>query len=171
MVRVSLDHYTKEVHEAERGEGTFEPTLKNMAWIAQNEIRLAVAGRSITGEDVGFAKTQYENLFKAHGFILDVSDPESLVIFAEMDLNKDVPEITTACWDILDKKPEQMMCSSSRMVVKRKGEAQAKVLACTLLAYQDQFELGTTLKDSKKRVQLNHPFCAQFCVLGGSSCS
>ena len=35
----------------------------------------------------------------------------------------DVPEITTACWGILKKSPDSVMCASSRMVVKRKGAA------------------------------------------------
>ena len=57
------------------------------------------------------------------------------------------------------------------MIVKRKGEETPKVLACTLLAYDTQFELGSTLANSEQSVQLNHPHCAKFCVLGGASCS
>jgi len=44
-------------------------------------------------------------------------------------------------------------------------------MACTLLAYDEQFNLGTTLKQAAKSVHLNHPHCAKFCVLGGGSCS
>jgi hypothetical protein len=57
------------------------------------------------------------------------------------------------------------------MVVKRKGAARPTVLACTLLAYAPEFELGTTLKEAEQDVALNHPHCAKFCVLGGASCS
>jgi hypothetical protein len=63
------------------------------------------------------------------------------------------------------------MCASSRMVVKRKGAARPAVLACTLLPYDPQFELGATLAEAACAVQLNHPHCAKFCVLGGGSCS
>jgi len=95
----------------------------------------------------------------------------AILLFPEMDEKVDVPEITTACWGILDVHPDSMMCATSRMVVKRKGEAQASVLACTLLWDDPQFETGKTLTESRGPVKLNHPHCAKFCVLGGASCS
>ena len=64
-----------------------------------------------------------------------------------------------------------MMCASSRMVVMRKGDLQPSVMACTLLAYDQQFNLGHSLVEAQKTVRLNHPHCASFCVLGGGSCS
>jgi hypothetical protein len=57
------------------------------------------------------------------------------------------------------------------MVVKRKGEQRPVVQACTLLAYEKEFEMGNTLLEASRSVQLNHPHCAKFCVLGGGSCS
>jgi hypothetical protein len=93
------------------------------------------------------------------------------VLFPEMDEQVEVPEITTACWGILNKKPTDVMCASSRMVVKRRGAERPAVLACTLLPYSEEFEMGPTLEDAEKPVQLNHPHCAKFCVLGGASCS
>ena len=56
-------------------------------------------------------------------------------------------------------------------MVKRKGAERSAVVACTLLPYDDQFELGATLADAAREVSLNHPHCAKFCVLGGASCS
>jgi hypothetical protein len=64
-----------------------------------------------------------------------------------------------------------MMCASSRMVVKRKGEGTLRVAACTLLPYHSDFDMGATLVEAVGDVQLNHPHCARFCVLGGASCS
>jgi len=63
------------------------------------------------------------------------------------------------------------MCASSRMVVKRKGASKPALLACTLLAYDEAFELGPDLKDAERPIKLNHPRCAKFCVLGGGSCT
>jgi hypothetical protein len=88
-----------------------------------------------------------------------------------MNETLDVPEITTACWDILDVRPDAMMCASSRMIVKRKGADRPVVTPCTLLPYDTQFELGHGLAEAAKSVKLNHPHCARFCVLGGGSCS
>ncbi len=171
VVRVSLDHYTPEIHEEERGKGTFAPALKNIHWLYENGVKVAVAGRSLSNENPKECRQGYIKMLKSEEILLDFDSQQDLVVFAEMDPKGDVPEITTACWDILQKSPDQMMCSNSRMVAKRKGEEESKVLACTLLAYDSQFEMGTTLENSKKSVQLNHRFCAQFCVLGGSSCS
>jgi hypothetical protein len=88
-----------------------------------------------------------------------------------MDARVDIPVITSRCWDILGKSPADVMCSRSRMVVKRKGSDRPSVVACTLLPYEKDFELGSTLKDASRRVALNHPHCARFCVLGGASCT
>ena len=107
----------------------------------------------------------------ANGIAVDTADPVVLMLFPEMDATADVPEITTACWGILGKSPDSLMCASARMVVKRKGAARPAVLACTLLAYDPQFELGATLAEASRPVALNHPHCAKFCVLGGAACS
>jgi hypothetical protein len=93
------------------------------------------------------------------------------MLFPEMDTTREVPEITEACWGILHKSPEDVMCASARMVVRRNGAPHPAVLACTLLPYDERFELGTTLAEARQAVSLNHPYCASFCVLGGGACS
>lgn len=170
-LRVSLDHVDRTLHDAERGDGAFDITLRGMDWLRDNGIRMTVAGRSLWGEDDATARSGFAALFADRGYDIDASDPASCVIFPEMDLGAEVPEITTECWDILGKSPTEVMCSSSRMVVKRKGAARPTVLACTLLAYDPQFEMGETLAEAEADVHLNHPHCAKFCVLGGASCS
>jgi hypothetical protein len=57
------------------------------------------------------------------------------------------------------------------MVIKRKNAARPAVVACTLLPYDSQFELGETLAEARGAVRLNHPHCAKFCILGGGACS
>ena len=170
-VRVSLDHFTPERHEEERGPGTFRPTLEGLIWLARSGFRVAVAGRTMWNDDPQSERDGYGRLFSEHGIPIDAHDPAALVLFPEMDANADVPEISEACWGILGKSPSDVMCASSRMVVKRKGSARPGVLACTLVPYDKQFELGTTLKEAAGSVRLNHPHCAKFCVLGGGSCS
>ena len=171
MLRVSLDHFTPERHDEERGAGTFAPGLDGLIWLARNGFRVAVAGRTLWSEDAALLRAGYARLFAAHGIALDAANPADLVLFPEMDADIDVPEITTACWGILGKSLGDVMCASSRMVVKRKGAAAPSVLACTLLPYDARFELGNTLREAAGPVKLNHPHCARFCVLGGASCS
>ncbi len=170
-LRVSLDHYAAAVHDAERGKGSHAKTVAGIDWLAKNGFRLALAGRHFTGESEAELRAGFQRLAATRGWPIDAHDPRRLVIFPEMDTSVDVPEITTACWDILGKSPLDVMCATSRMVVKRKGAERPAVLACTLLPYEPQFELGHTLAEAARAVALNHPHCAKFCVLGGASCS
>jgi hypothetical protein len=170
-IRVSLDHYTPELHEAERGRRSWTPTIDGLLWLANNGFAIDVAGRRFSGEPEADLRGGYARLFAEFGLPIDADDPVRLMLFPEMDAQRDVPEITTACWGILHKSPDDVMCASARMVVKRAGAAAPAVLACTLLAYDEQFELGRTLAEASRPVQLNHPYCASFCVLGGAACS
>lgn len=179
-LRVSLDHYTCKLHETERGIGSWQKALDGLCWLSRHGFRIAIAGRTCWNEDEEEERQGYADLIAAHGWRIDATDPTALILFPEMDETADVPEITTACWGILGKAPGEMMCASSRMVVKRKGEPHPVVLPCTLLPYDERFEMAATLQDAAKvnggmfnhgAVKLCHPHCAKFCVLGGGSCS
>lgn len=180
ILRVSLDHHTKVLHESERGTRSWSPVLTGLDWLSANGFRIAIAGRTCWNEDEATAREGYRALAAERGWRIDADDPASLVLFPEMDGRHDVPEITTKCWDLLGKAPADMMCASSRMIVKRKGASSATVVPCTLLPYEAQFDMGTTLGEAasamgrmfdKGAVKLCHPHCAKFCVLGGGSCS
>jgi hypothetical protein len=140
-------------------------------WLAANGFDIHVAGRRFSDESEGVVRAGYARLFAELGVAVDAASPVALVLFPEMDPTVDVPEITTSCWGILKKSPDSVMCASSRMVIKRKDAARPAVVACTLLPYDPQFELGETLAESRGAVRLNHPHCAKFCVLGGAACS
>ncbi len=170
-LRVSLDHPTAEVHDAERGAGSFDAAVDGLVWLARSGISVAVAGRTRPGESTTDEREAYGALFARLGVPIAAHDTTRLVLFPEMDARQDVPEITEACWGILHKSPDDVMCASSRMVVKRRGANRAAVVACTLLPYDPRFELGATLAEASGPVALNHPHCAKFCVLGGASCS
>ena len=180
VLRVSLDHHTRELHDIERGEGSFAKTVEGIDWLAREGFALALAGRTCWGENEADARKGYAALIACRGWGVDAYDRTSLVLFPEMDLHADVPEITEDCWGILHKSPSDVMCASSRMVVKRKGATRPVVLPCTLLPYDSAFEMGATLADAANAdggmfeqgaVKLCHPHCAKFCVLGGGSCS
>lgn len=170
-LRISVDHFSATHHDIERGSGSFEKTLEGMRWLRDANIKMAVAGRTMWGESEADSRAGYANLYATENFNIDAYNLGITVLFPEMDETVDVPEITTACWGILNKSPDAVMCSSSRMVVKRKGATAPSVLACTLLPYDEEFEMGRSLEDAEKPVRLNHPHCAKFCVLGGASCS
>ena len=170
-LRVSLDHHTPSIHEAERGARSWEPALNGLRWLSTNNFSIAVAGRHLAAEADHAARAGYAALFAAQHIAIDAHDPSQLVLFPEMDSAADVPEITTACWGILGKSPADVMCSTSRMVVHRRGEVCASVVACTLIVDDPRFDFGANLTEANSPVALNHPHCARFCVLGSASCS
>jgi len=131
-MRISIDHYSKDLHDKERGEGAFEKTLIGMRWLSEHGFRLDVAGRTCWGEDEAHAREGYASLFATEGFDIPAGDPARCVLFPEMDEVADVPEISTGCWKILDKKPADIMCASSRMIVRRKDADAPSVIACRL---------------------------------------
>lgn len=169
--RVSLDHYTKDVFEAERGRNSWQTTLEGVQWLAQTGVTLHIAGRNLMNQSESEVRSGFADLFREIGVQISAEDREKLIIFPEMDDNADVPEITTACWQKLDVDPADMMCASSRMVVKEKGDAAPHIVACTLLPHDRRFDMGMKLEDALAPVRLNHRHCAKFCVLGGGSCS
>lgn len=169
-LRISLDHHEAEGHERLRGARSWQPTLEGLLWLAGNGFDLSIAGRMVWGETDATMRAGYSKLFAGLGLVIDGYDPKRLILFPELDERADVPEISEHCWDILGVRPNQVMCSSSRMVVKRKGAIKPVVVACTLLPFADGFELGETLAEAASMVGLNHRHCARFCVLGGASC-
>jgi len=170
-LRVSIDHYAPTLHELERGPRSWAPMLEGLRFLTDNGFDLHAAGRTVWSESEADLRAGYRRLFTAERINIDAGNPQTLMLFPEMDETLDVPEITTACWDILGANPDALMCASARMVVKRKGEARPTVVPCTLLPYDERFDMGHSLADAAADIPLNHPHCARFCVLGGGSCS
>lgn len=179
-LRVSLDHFSKALHEVERGADTWQRTIDGLDWLAANHFAVAIAGRTCWNESEDAERTGYATLIAEHGWPVNPADRKQLMLLPEMDAEYNGPEITTKCWDILHKSPSEMMCATSRMIVKRRGASAPVVLPCTLLPYDEAFEMGPTLDVARRAdgpmfdrgaVKLCHKNCAKFCVLGGGSCS
>jgi wyosine [tRNA(Phe)-imidazoG37] synthetase (radical SAM superfamily) len=170
-IRVSVDHFKQTLHEEERGPDSWAPMIKGLRWLSRNKFQIDIAGRTRWGEGEDELRQGFAVLFQQQKICVNALDATQLTLFPEMNDHTHVPEITTDCWNILGVAANDMMCATSRMVVKHKDQEQPSVMACTLLAYDEQFNLGTTLKQAAKSVHLNHPHCAKFCVLGGGSCS
>lgn len=170
-LRVSVDHYGARRHDEERGIGSFDVMCSGLSWLALQGFQVSLAGRTFSDESEAELKAGYAALCKTLGLSIDVNDVRQLVLFPEMEPDANPPEITTSCWGILNKDPSALMCATQRMVVRRKGATRSSVLACTLIPYDERFELGHTLSEARQDVSLNHPYCASFCVLGGGSCS
>src|SRR6056300_541528 len=170
-IRVSIDHYEKEKHEEIRGKNTYDVMMQGLKWLNENNFNYTLATRLLWKEKEEDLRKNFGTFIKNNNLKLDTYSPKELVTFAEMDEKIDTPEITTSCWDILNKDPNDIMCSWSRMVVRKKNSKNPSVIACTLLPYADEFDLGDTLTNSLQKIYLKHKHCSKFCVLGGSSCS
>jgi hypothetical protein len=169
-LRVSPDDWRQDIHDAERGRGSFVQAMDGLAWLSEAGVTVEVAGRFLSCEDEVALRKGYARLFAAYGIGIDSFDTTVLVLLPEMTPFADPPEITERCWGILGKSPADVMCSNARMVVKRHGAEAPTVVACTLLPYDDRFELGVTLAEAARSVPLAHKHCATFCVLGGGAC-
>lgn len=169
-LRVSLDHYESAGHEKLRGANSWKPAIEGLRWLAAHDFDVAIAARMAWDETEAETRAEFRALFERLGLGVDADDPARLVLFPEMHVQDDVPEISEGCWSLLGKSPDDMMCASSRMVMKRKGAQTPAIAACTLLPYAQAFEMGSSLADSMRPVSLNHVYCARFCVLGGASC-
>jgi hypothetical protein len=170
-LRVSLDHFQPLPHEQIRGAGTWRPAIEGLKWLSSEGFDIAVAARMIWGIDEQSMRAGFADLFATEGLAISATDPGRLVLFPEMDASAEVPEISEGCWTVLGRHPSEMMCATSRMVVKHKGASRPVVQACTLLPYATAFEMGVSLDEAREAVSLNHPHCARFCVLGGATCN
>ena len=132
-VRVSLDAPTREIHDQERGAGSFDKALEGLRFLKEAQVRIEIAGRNFVGITEDVARERYAALFKEQRLEIDASSATQLVVFPEMNGDANPPEITDACWGILKKSPGDVMCSSARMIVRRRGAATSSVVACSLL--------------------------------------
>lgn len=169
--RVSIDHVDQLKHEEIRGSHSYEPMMEGLKWLKDNKFKMSLATRLMWGESEEETRKVFAEFILKNELPIDAYSMKDLVTFTEMDAKQETPEITTECWTLLNKSPNTVMCSSSRMIVKKKGNDKPSVIACTLLPYNEAFDLGSSLKSSMQRIYLNHPHCSKFCVLGGSSCS
>ena len=84
-LRISVDHYSAELHDKERGRGSFDKTLIGMNWLRDNGFKMAVAGRTVWGESDADSRAGYAAFYKHHGYDIDAHNPGETVLFPEMD--------------------------------------------------------------------------------------
>src|SRR5678809_584443 len=62
----------------------------------------------LEGAGLIIRRAGYARLIAERGWAIDAQSGTELVLLPEMDGGHDVPEITTRCWAILDKRPGDM---------------------------------------------------------------
>jgi hypothetical protein len=84
VVRVSLDHYSRALHELERGPRSWERPLQGLEWLAASGFLVHVAGRRrFSGEPEPALRAGYGRLFREHALPIEAGDPVQLVLFRE----------------------------------------------------------------------------------------
>ena len=109
--RVSIDHVDQKKHEKIRGQNSYRPMIEGVEWLRDNNFKMSLATRLMWGESEEQTRKAFKAFTLKYELPIDASSKKDLVTFAEMDIKKDTPEITTECWTILNKKPENIMLS------------------------------------------------------------
>ena len=168
--RVSLDHPDPAAHDLFRGQGNFHLSLKVMEQLHRYGFAVSIARQSAENEDVDAVNRAYVPFFEKAGLPVDTH----IVVFPEFHdpgANPDVPSITEKCMTTYktEETRDEMMCSFSKMVVKRGGRM--RIYACTLVDDDEDFDLGGSLSEAMGvRVVLKHHRCYT-CFANGASCS
>ena len=171
-IRVSLDHYEPAVHEAERGRRSWAPTIDGLVWLARNGFAIDVAGRRFSGEPEADLRAGFARLFAELDLPVDADDPVRLMLFPEMDAQRDVPEITTACWGILHKSPDDVMCASRAHGGEAQGRGDARGAGLHAAGLRSAVRARPHAGGGgAARCRSTIRICASFCVLGGAACS
>jgi MoaA/NifB/PqqE/SkfB family radical SAM enzyme len=168
--RVSLDYPHPKQHDAGRGHGNFNLSLKTMNELHRLGFKVSIARQSAENEDTDAVNRAYRPFFKEAG----LPDDTHIVVFPEFHepgSHPDVPHITESCMTTYKTADERdgFMCSFSKMIVKKGGRM--RVYACTLVDDDDDYDLGGRLSEAMRvRVMLKHHRCYT-CFAAGTSCS
>ncbi len=168
--RISLDHYQPQLHDAGRGEGSFDKALEGLKQLHQRGFAVSVARHMASDEDRTEVDAHYRALFSRLGL------PETINIVAFPDFavpgsHPEVPQVTEHCMSHYQTEASrsEFMCSSSKMVIKQQGRM--RVYACTLVDDDPEYDLGSSLAEAmQQRISMKHHRCYS-CFAYGSSCS
>jgi MoaA/NifB/PqqE/SkfB family radical SAM enzyme len=168
--RVSLDFPNPLQHDAGRGQGNFELSLKTMHELHRLGFHVSIARQSAENEELEAVNHAYRPHFAKAGLPEDTH----IVVFPEFHepgSHPDVPHITESCMTTYktEEQRDGFMCSFSKMVVKKGGRM--RVYACTLVDDDEDYDLGGSLGEAMDvRVTLKHHRCYT-CFANGASCS
>ncbi len=168
--RISVDYPDEARHDAGRGPGSFQKSLRSLRELSERGFGVSVARQMDAGEDAEAVNRRYRELFLGNGLPGDlhiVAFPDFLTPGA----HPEVPFVSEHCMTAYhtEESRRNFMCHFSKMVVKKRGRM--RVYACTLVDDDESYDLGESLRESQgKRIYLRHHRCYS-CFLHGSSCS
>lgn len=178
-LRITLESYLPEDHDAIRGRGTFAQTVETIGQLAAiGFVPVVNAERPFlkvsTDEEI---RDRFTELFEKRGITVEVNLIENILEMGhqlaqlQQEGREPSPEvfITTNCFQVLGKPPESLMCHYSRCLQKSGGRL--RYYPCPVIYDDERFDLGGTLAESFRRVYLGHKNCYDYCVKGrGATC-
>jgi len=174
-LRVSLDHYDEPAHDAIRGTGNFQRTVRNIRLLCDAGLNVIVTATTIVYEGSTDAPETVESRFAA--LFPDVPvDVKILPFTLEMGANlrrveapSEAVFISEDCMERPGVRQENFQCHSGRTVQKIRGRM--TVYPCPIIYDDPRFELGDNLTESFGRVHIQHKACYDFCYGSGGSCT
>src|SRR5258708_2015332 len=85
IIRVSVDHYTRDMHEYERGDRSWAPMLAGLRWLVAGGFNVHVAARSFTRQTEAELRRRLARLFADHAIPIDATRPPPLPVLSGMD--------------------------------------------------------------------------------------
>jgi len=179
QLRITLESFVPEDHDAIRGRGTFAQTVETIQSLsALGFVSVVNAERPFLGtlsdEEI---HAGFSGLFVDRGVRVEVNLIENILEMGHQLVQiqkagrKPSPEvfITTSCFGILNKPAESLMCHYSRCIQKVGGRL--RYYPCPVIYDDERFDLGGTLEESFQPVYLGHKNCYDYCMKGkGATC-
>jgi sulfatase maturation enzyme AslB (radical SAM superfamily) len=176
-LRITLESPEARGHDAIRGRGTFAQTTDTIRLLANMGFSLVIAAERplLDGRSDQQLRESYQALFPGAAVELsligNMLEMGHQLTTLERRGESPQPEVfvTTNCFAILGKSPEQLMCHFSRAIQKIDGAL--RYYPCPVIYDDPRFELGRTLEESLRRVYIAHKNCYDYCLKGqGATC-
>ena len=178
-LRITLESFLEEDHDAIRGRGTFAQTVETVVSLGSLGFTPVINAERpfLKISDDEEIRSRFAELFAKSNVQVEVNLIENILEMGHQLVQikkagrKPSPEvfITTNCFAILQKPPESLMCHYSRCLQKVGGRI--RYYPCPVIYDDERFDLGGTLEESFQRVYLGHKNCYDYCMKGkGASC-
>ncbi len=167
--RISIDYPDAKRHDDVRGQGSFKMALKTLARLHELGFTVSIA-RQKRIDEPDDTDAQYRKVFDEFG----IPSKTKIIAFPELhqpETEVATPAITENCMTTYkdENSRSEFMCDFSKMVLKKNGRL--SIYACTLVDDDEDYDLGSTLREAMKpRVMLKHHRCYA-CFSSGASCS
>src|SRR3546814_19023064 len=83
VIRVSIAHYTRELHESCRGRRSWQPTIDGLRWLSRHGFTVHAAGRTCWAEPEAALRNGFGRMFAEIGGPTDAGESRALALFTE----------------------------------------------------------------------------------------